>query len=77
MARQRFTTIVAVAVAFLAMLSTASAQSAISGIVKDSSGGILPGVSVQAASPTLIERVREAVTDEQGRYTIEIGRAHV
>ena len=65
-----FRSIVAAAIGFAAIPSTVSAQSAISGVVKDSGGGILPGVTVQAASPALIERVRDAVTDEQGRYTI-------
>jgi len=50
--------------------STASAQSAFSGIVRDTSGAVLPGVSVEAASPVLIEKTRVVVTDEQGRYTI-------
>ena len=71
MGRRTFgTIIVAAAIGFAAIPSTVSAQSAISGVVKDSGGGILPGVTVQAASPALIERVRDAVTDEQGRYTI-------
>ena len=48
----------------------ASAQSAFSGVVKDPSGAVLPGVSVEASSPVLIERVRTAVSDEQGRYNI-------
>ena len=71
MGRQPFrTSPVAAAIALVAISSTAFAQSAVSGLVRDSGGGILPGVSVQAASPALIERTREAVTDEQGRYTI-------
>ena len=40
------------------------------GVVKDTSGAVMPGVSVEAASPALIERVRAAVSDEQGRYRI-------
>lgn len=48
----------------------ASAQSVISGLVRDTSGAVLPGVSVEASSPALIEKVRGVVTDEQGRYTI-------
>src|SRR5213593_1244891 len=40
------------------------------GIVRDSSGAVIPGVSVEAASPALIERIRTAVSDEQGRYRI-------
>ena len=38
--------------------------------MKDESGGVLPGVSVEAASPVLIEKVRTGVTDDQGRYSI-------
>jgi hypothetical protein len=44
--------------------------SGIAGVVRDASGGVLPGVSVQAASPALIEKVREAVTDGQGQYRL-------
>ena len=47
-----------------------SAQSAISGLVRDTTGAVLPGVTVEAASPVLIEKTRSAVTDDQGRYTI-------
>ena len=50
--------------------SIASAQSAITGLAKDSTGAVLPGVTVEAASPVLIEKVRTATTDSQGRYTI-------
>jgi len=50
--------------------STASAQSAIAGNVKDTTGAVLPGVTVEASSPALIERVRSAVTDDQGLYQI-------
>ena len=52
--------------------STALAQSGttISGTVKDTSGAVLPGVTVEAASPALIEKVRTSVTDSEGRYTI-------
>ena len=39
--------------------------------VRDESGGVLPGVTVEAASPAIIEKVRTAVTDDQGRYRIE------
>ena len=51
--------------------SAAFAQAAITGIVKDSSGGVLPGVTVEAASPALIEKVRSVVTDGAGVYRIE------
>ena len=41
-----------------------------SGLVRDASGAVLPGVTVEASSPVLIEKVRSAVTDGTGRYTI-------
>ena len=44
--------------------------SAISGTVKDASGGVLPGVTVEASSPALIEKSRSVVTDGSGRYSI-------
>src|SRR3954468_10487192 len=47
------------------------AQSSINGLVKDSSGALLPGVTVEASSPALIEKVRTAVTDGSGQYHIE------
>ena len=58
--------------ALLAMLpAVASAQtSAIGGVVKDTSGAVLPGVTVEASSPALIEKVRSAVTDGSGQYRI-------
>src|SRR5215813_13329354 len=40
------------------------------GVVRDTSGAVLPGVAIEAASPALIEKVRTTVTDEQGRYRI-------
>jgi len=57
---------------FVFATSAAFAQqtSGISGVVKDSSGGVLPGVTVEASSPALIEKVRTAVSDGEGRYTI-------
>ena len=48
----------------------AQASSAIAGLVRDSSGAVLPGVTIEVASPALIERVRSAVSDEQGQYPI-------
>ncbi len=52
------------------MPQSADAQSAIAGQVKDASGAVLPGVSVEASSPVLIEKIRTVVTDGQGLYTI-------
>jgi hypothetical protein len=46
------------------------AQSGFAGVVRDTSGAVLPGVTVEAASPVLIEKVRTAVTDGEGRYSI-------
>jgi hypothetical protein len=58
--------------AWIVLLPTAAfAQAAIAGVVKDASGAVLPGVSVEAASPELIEKVRSVVTDTTGQYRIE------
>src|SRR5258705_470707 len=63
-------------ISLLLLLSSATnaaaqqAPSGIAGLVKDASGGILPGVTVEAASPVLIERVRSVTTDSDGRYNI-------
>jgi hypothetical protein len=45
-------------------------QASITGVARDNSGGVLPGVTVEASSPALIERLRTAVTDNTGRYRI-------
>ena len=50
--------------------SLAYAQASITGVVRDTSGAVMPGVTVEAASPVLIEKVRTAVTDGNGRYQI-------
>ena len=56
---------------WMLLLPTAAlAQSAIAGVVKDSSGAVLPGVTVEASSDALIERVRTVVSDESGQYRI-------
>src|SRR5258706_5035154 len=59
-----------VASSFLLLPAPAWAQSSITGVVRDGSGAVLPGVTVEAASPALIEKVRSTVTDAQGRYRI-------
>jgi hypothetical protein len=57
--------------ASVALPGIAAAQdTAIAGSVKDPSGAVLPGVTVEAASPALIERIRSVVTDERGEYKI-------
>src|SRR5436190_688172 len=48
----------------------AYAQASLTGTVRDSAGGVLPGVTVEASSPALIEKVRTAVTDDSGQYRI-------
>jgi len=50
--------------------SIARAQATIAGVVKDASGAVLPGVTVEAASPALIEKARSVVTDDTGQYRI-------
>ncbi|HXD75872.1 MAG TPA: TonB-dependent receptor [Vicinamibacterales bacterium] len=50
--------------------SAAFAQASLSGTVKDTSGAVLPGVTVEASSPALIEKVKSVVTDENGLYRI-------
>ncbi|HEY7173262.1 MAG TPA: carboxypeptidase regulatory-like domain-containing protein [Vicinamibacterales bacterium] len=55
---------------FLFLPLTAHAQSAFSGVVRDASGAVLPGVTIEASSPVLIEKSRSVVTDGEGRYTI-------
>src|SRR5687767_11942186 len=48
----------------------ASAQSSTAGTVRDTSGALLPGVTVEASSPALIEKTRTAVTSNSGQYAI-------
>src|SRR5919201_5335322 len=60
-----------VALAILAAPAVASAQASIASTVRDTSGALLPGVTVEASSPALIERVRTAVSDGAGQYRIE------
>jgi hypothetical protein len=56
----------------VALSGTAWAQAAgsITGVARDESGAVLPGVTVEIASPALIERVRSAVTDAEGQYRV-------
>jgi hypothetical protein len=55
----------------LALPTTAHAQSSFAGVVKDATGAVLPGVTVEAASDVLIEKVRSVSTDANGAYRIE------
>jgi hypothetical protein len=67
---RQLTKAVLVATVVVLVPTLVSAQS-LAGTVRDASGGLLPGVTVEAASPALIERVRTAVTDGTGQYRIE------
>ena len=69
MARRISRTLVAFAGVML-LSSAAYAQSAIVGVVKDTSGAVMPGVTVEAASDVLIEKVKSAITDGDGAYRI-------
>jgi hypothetical protein len=60
----------ALVLAWLLLPGVASAQSTIAGLVTDTTGAVLPGVTVEAASPVLIEKVRAVVTNNDGRYSI-------
>jgi hypothetical protein len=55
---------------FLTPPASAQESSGIAGIVRDASGAVMPGVTVEASSPALIEKVRTAITDGEGRYNI-------
>src|SRR5437870_2677152 len=50
--------------------ATAFAQATLAGTVRDASGAVLPGVTVEASSPALIEKTRSAITDGTGQYRI-------
>jgi|SRR5437667_11846676 len=66
----RFAKVLAVLVWVIFVPSAAYAQASIAGVVKDTSGAVLPGVTVEASSPALIERTRSVVTDGTGQYKI-------
>jgi hypothetical protein len=62
--------LLAVGILSLPSLAHTQALGTVAGVVKDASGGVLPGVTVEAASPALIEKVRTVVTDGAGQYRI-------
>jgi hypothetical protein len=71
MVMRRFVNIAVAVLTFIVFFPIgAQAQAAIAGAVKDASGAVLPGVTVEASSPALIEKVRTAVTDGTGQYRI-------
>jgi len=71
---RRVSPLPAVSVLMFAMVvflpATAAAQASITGVVKDASGAVLPGATVEASSPVLIEKVRSVTTDSTGQYRI-------
>src|SRR5262245_39387067 len=76
---RRFTSMWAALLSVILVPAVASGQqgSGIAGLVTDGTGGVLPGVVVEARSPALIEGVRSALTDGAGRYSIEALRPGV
>ena len=68
---RRFVVVAALLAALLLLLTPRAGRAqSIAGSVRDATRALLPGVTVEAASPALIERVRTAVTDGQGNYLI-------
>ncbi|HEU5258561.1 MAG TPA: carboxypeptidase regulatory-like domain-containing protein [Vicinamibacterales bacterium] len=62
--------VIALSLGLFLLPAAASAQSSIAGVVKDTSGAVLPGVQVDVRSPALIEQVRTAITDSQGVFRV-------
>lgn len=68
--RGLFRSLCVVGVVLLSASSAAAQDTGLVGVAKDATGAVLPGVTVEAASPALIEKVRSVTTDEQGQYRI-------
>ena len=70
--KQRFSvaSLLLAALCVLIVPAGSFAQSVITGEIRDASGAVLPGVTVEVASPALIEGSRTAITDGQGLYRI-------
>ena len=66
----RCTTVLGAFAVLLCTATAAFAQASITGVVRDSSGAVLPGVTVETSSPALIEKARTVVTDGTGQYRI-------
>jgi hypothetical protein len=52
------------------LTATLASSQTLAGSVRDSSGAVMPGVTIEASSPALIEKMRTAVTDSNGQYQI-------
>src|SRR6188768_1164753 len=70
MRQKAFLILLALGVGLMLAPQIAYAQSSITGVIKDTSGAVLPGVTVEASSDVLIEKVRTAVSDTNGLYRI-------
>src|SRR5262245_53582864 len=70
MGRSSSLAVILAALTVLLLPAKGLAQSAIAGIVKDTSGAVMPGVTIEAASPALIEKVRSVLSDERGAYQL-------
>jgi hypothetical protein len=66
----RFTTAAVVSAVVLLAPTIAHAQASIGGIVRDTAGAVLAGVTVEVSSPALTEKVRTVKTDEMGQYRV-------
>jgi hypothetical protein len=62
--------LIATALTVLGSVAVSAQDTGINGVVKDTTGAVLPGVTVEAASPALIEKVRSVTTDAQGQYKV-------
>src|SRR5436305_7937731 len=69
---KRFIALLSIVLAALPTVAWAQTTegASIAGVVKDTSGAVMPGVTVEASSPALIEKVRSVVSDAQGQYKI-------
>src|ERR1700693_3297838 len=66
----RVVLILAAGLAAMPAATCAQGAASIAGVVKDTSGAVLPGVTVEASSPALIEKARTVVSDGTGQYRI-------
>src|SRR6266513_6132398 len=66
----RVVNVAAAAAGLLLLPNVVFAQATIAGVIRDASAAVLPGVSVEAASPVLIEKTRTVVSDGTGQYRI-------
>src|SRR5499426_1438946 len=70
MSRSKAWVVVSALACVFLLARQASAQSSIVGVVKDTTGAVLPGVTVEASSDVLIEKMRTTTTDDQGQYRL-------